>query len=148
MQVEGVPLQGAGRVVGRLARQLEVALAELDLTLPQYRIMSLLDDGSAAASKLADALAVRRPTVTAVVDGLVERGLLQRSPDPTDRRRVDHRLTPAGRALLATADLAVDGRLAAIAAAAPGTAAEAIAALGAWRVALEAARDARVGAGG
>ena len=69
-----------GRVVARLARQVELALATVDLTLPQYRVLILLGEGKEAASALADKLAVSRPSVTGVVDGLVARGLVQREP--------------------------------------------------------------------
>ena len=62
---------GAARAVARLAKQVEVALAPLDLSLPQYRVLALLGDGSTASSVLARKLAVSPPSVTAVVDGLV-----------------------------------------------------------------------------
>ena len=40
------------------------------------------------------------PTVTAVMDKLVERGLVRRDDDPLDRRQHVCRLTPDGNALL------------------------------------------------
>ena len=49
--------------------------------------------------------------MTAVVDGLVGRGLVERHHSEDDRRRVSHLLTPSGRQLLAAADEAVEGRL-------------------------------------
>ena len=67
-----------GRVAARLARQVELGLASVDLTLSQYRILILLVEGKEAASSLADKLAVSRPSVTAVVDGLVQRGAVER----------------------------------------------------------------------
>src|SRR5262249_10526085 len=60
-----------GRIVARLARQIEVALAKVDLTLSQYRVLIHLCEGREAASGLADKLAVSRPSITGVVDGLV-----------------------------------------------------------------------------
>ena len=102
----------AGRVGARLARQVEVGLAQVELSLSQYRTLMFLDEGSAAASALADHLAVSRPSVTAVVDGLVGRGLVERKHDDEgDRRRVDHRLTEQGRRVLCQADDAVEARL-------------------------------------
>lgn len=99
-----------------LAKQVELAVAQVELSLPQYRILGLLADGSALPSALAQQLAVRPPTVTAVVDGLVARGLVERSHGGgDDRRRVTHRLTEAGEALLRAADEAADERLAVIA---------------------------------
>ena len=49
---------------------------------------------------LADKLAVSRPSVTGVVDGLVARGLVPRNPDAADRRRIGVDLTGDGRRLL------------------------------------------------
>jgi len=60
-------------------------------------------------------LAVSRPSVTALADGLERRGLLQRKSDPVDRRKVAHELTDAGRKTLAAADLAVAERITGIA---------------------------------
>ena len=54
---------------------------------------------------------MRRPTVTAVVDGLEIRGLVQRTPGDLDKRSVTHTLTPKGQRLLAKANAAVDARL-------------------------------------
>ena len=72
--------------------------------------MGILGDGCEAASVLADKLAVSRPSVTGVVDGLVARGLVRRDHIDDDRRRVDVGLTDAGRMLLAAADAAVEQR--------------------------------------
>lgn len=125
----------------------ERSLAEVGLTLPQYRLLSLLSDGSLAATAVADHLAVSRPNVTALVDGLVERRLVERRTDTCDRRRVSHLLTTEGRATLAAADAAVERRFADIAAHLPADeAGQATTALGLWADALDAARDARVAA--
>jgi DNA-binding MarR family transcriptional regulator len=97
-----------GRVAAWLSKRVEVALAQVELTLPQYRVLGILAEGSAAASGLADRLAVRRPSITALIDGLVARGLVDRRQEDTDRRRVELRLTPEGVSTLARADVAVD----------------------------------------
>ena len=117
MPVETSPADPAvaHRLVGRtaawLAKQVEIGLAEVDLSLPQYRVLGLLDESSAISSDLADRLDVRPPTVTAVVDGLVTRGLVERRPVEGDRRRVSHALTDAGGQLLLAGDAAVFERL-------------------------------------
>jgi long-chain acyl-CoA synthetase len=100
--------------VAWLAKQVEVALAEVDLTLPQYRVLTLLDEGSARSSDLAQRLAVRPPSVTSVIDGLVLRALVERGHAEQDRRQVTLQLTAEGALLLARADAAVDERLATI----------------------------------
>jgi len=101
-----------GRVAAWLAKQVDIALADAALSLPQYRVLALLADGSASSSFIAARLAVQPPTITAVVDGLVCRGLVDRRHTAADRRRVDHVMTVAGTRLLAAADEAVNARLA------------------------------------
>jgi long-chain acyl-CoA synthetase len=134
---------GAARALARLARHVEQALDPLELSLPQYRVLSLLADGSSASSALAGRLAVSPPSVTAVVDGLVSRGLVERQADPADRRRLTLLLTPDGVALLRRAETAVDERLGMVAEYLedPGSAAAAIEALQQWNHALDAYRE-------
>lgn len=100
-----------GRTAAWLAKQVELGLATVDLSLPQYRILGMLDERSAVSSDLAERLAVRPPTITAVVDGLVTRGLVERGTVEGDRRRVALVLTGEGQAVLTAADAAVDARL-------------------------------------
>ncbi len=114
--VAAKPVLGTyGRVAAWLAKRVEVALAGVDLTLPQFRVLGILAEGSSAASGLADRLAVRRPSITAIVDGLVARGLVDRRQEDSDRRRVSLRLTGEGVRVLALADRAVDAYLESIA---------------------------------
>jgi long-chain acyl-CoA synthetase len=105
------PSERAARIAARLVRVVERAVAEVGLSLPQYRALALLDDGSRCPSAVAGYLALTRPSVTAVMDGLVGRGLVERQGDAADRRRVQHRLTGEGRRLLAAADRAAGQRL-------------------------------------
>jgi DNA-binding MarR family transcriptional regulator len=103
----------SGHIIARLARQLEVAVSAVGLSLAQYRLLAILGEtGEAAASKLAELMAVSRPTITGVVDGLVARGLVAREAVEGDRRRVDVVLTEAGRTLIASADKEVQRRIA------------------------------------
>jgi long-chain acyl-CoA synthetase len=107
-----LPQVSVGRTVARLGRQVEIALADIELTTAQYRTLTQLGEGAEASSSLAAKLAVSRPSVTAVVEGLVERGLVDRRHTDEDRRRVSVNHTPAGRQVLARADEAVSARLA------------------------------------
>jgi long-chain acyl-CoA synthetase len=133
-----------GRTAAWLGRQVELGLATVDLSLSQYRILSLLAEGSAMSSSLAERLAVRPPSVTAVIDGLVARGLVARAHRQDDRRRVSLELTDSGIALLESADAAVNGRLEQIAAGLGARAADkAIASLGRWHDAMLIHRAAR-----
>src|SRR5580693_591888 len=96
-----------GRAAAWLSKQVELALLGVELSLPQYRVLGLLAEGVSIPSALAERLTVRRPTVTAVVDGLELRGLVQRTPGDLDKRSVTHTLTVAGRDLLGRANSAV-----------------------------------------
>lgn len=89
--------------LARVARHLEKALADDGMTLPQYRVLAFLSEGDHAASKLADWLAVSRPSVTALVDGLVEQRWVERKACANDRRSVLHQITDDGRRRLASA---------------------------------------------
>ncbi len=108
-----------GRVTAWLSKRVEFALAQVDLTLPQYRVLGILSEGSAAASGLAQRLAVRPPSITAVIDGLVARGLVDRTHEESDRRRITLRLTEDGERIVVAADLRVDEYLESIAACLP-----------------------------
>lgn len=87
-----------------LSRRWETALADVDLSLAQYRTLAFLADGDSAASLLADRMDVSRPSITALVDGLVARGLVERRASEDDRRRVVHVITAEGRSALVAAD--------------------------------------------
>ncbi len=137
--------QTIGRAAAWLAKQVEIGLASADLSAPQYRVLGLLDERSAVSSDLAERLAVRPPSVTAIIDGLVARGLVERRHVVSDRRRVDHVLTASGRQALDAADAAVAGRLGEIAGCLgdPAESDRAFAGLVAWRNAFGAYRLAR-----
>jgi DNA-binding MarR family transcriptional regulator len=101
----------ACRAAAHLGRTVERALSDADISPAGYRVLSWLSMGDAAAAVLADKLAVSRPTVTLVVDGLQARGLVSRTADKRDRRRVTISMTPAGQTALADADARVASNL-------------------------------------
>jgi DNA-binding MarR family transcriptional regulator len=88
----------------RLFRSLERVGA--GLTPQQYRILKLAGAGGERSAKLAERLAVAKPTLTATADGLVAAGYARRDAEPGDRRVVRLCLTDAGREVLARADAA------------------------------------------
>ncbi len=142
--MDGIDATGA-RAVAYLARVLEVAVGDAGLSLPQYRLLTYLSRGSSAASPAARQLATSRPSVTALVDGVVAKGLVTRVPDTADRRRITLALTPEGYAVVERADAAATARLSAVAAnLAPEDAERAVAGLALWLEALRA--EASVGA--
>jgi DNA-binding MarR family transcriptional regulator len=94
-----------------LAKVLDNTLAKVDLSPSQYRLLVFLLDAPSAATALAQRLEVTRPSLTALVDGLVARGYVVREPDPDDRRRVSHQIADAGREAVAAANEALQHRL-------------------------------------
>src|SRR5437763_3542859 len=79
--------------------------------MPQYRLLAMVAEGDERASALAGRLTLSKPTITAAVDGLVERGLVERGDVEGDRRAVRIEITQAGRAALHTAEVAMGERL-------------------------------------
>jgi DNA-binding MarR family transcriptional regulator len=90
------------RAIARLARLLERSAG--DLNLAHYRILSAIADGDERASRVADRLALGKPTVSAAVESLTKRGLLSRADAADDRRAATLTLTPAGEAALAAVE--------------------------------------------
>lgn len=90
---------------------MEVALATVGLSLPQYRLLAFLSGGPERATALAGWLDVSPPSLTALVDGAVARSLVERVAAEDDRRCVRHVITPTGAEALERADLAVAARL-------------------------------------
>ncbi len=90
---------------------MEVALATVGLSLPQYRLLAFLSGGPERATALAGWLDVSPPSLTALVDGAVARSLVERIAAEDDRRCVRHVITPTGAEALERADLAVAARL-------------------------------------
>lgn len=76
-------------------------IAELDLTFTQIKALFVLEvDGEELSVKaLAESLGVSLPAMSRAVDGLFERGFVDRREDPADRRVRRVRLTEAGRSV-------------------------------------------------
>ena len=89
--------------VTRSARRLrQEAGTDLSPTLTAT-LATIEHHGPLTPSELATRERVQRPTVTRFVCRLEELGLVTRAADPADRRSALITITPAGRALLATA---------------------------------------------
>ncbi|MCX5387432.1 MarR family winged helix-turn-helix transcriptional regulator [Streptomyces sp. NBC_00083] len=87
--------------VGALLRRAQQTRAEGELTLPERTALSLLDrEGPAASSALARKVQITAQAMGATLSGLQVRGLVERTPDPQDGRRVLLSLTDAGRQAL------------------------------------------------
>ena len=71
---------------------------DLELTMPQARTMFLLHrQGPTRMGVLSEHLGRGLPSVTGMVDRLVNKGLVERVEDPSDRRVVACRLTDEGK---------------------------------------------------
>jgi DNA-binding MarR family transcriptional regulator len=90
--------------VMRLARRLRAERADETLTLSQLATLGTLDrHGRMTLGELAAHERVQPPSMTRIISGLEERGLVVREPHQTDRRLVIVRLTDEAAQLL-TAD--------------------------------------------
>ena len=88
-------------VAESLNRQVQLhrldAWEQLDLTIPQLKTLILLERaGSLRMGSISTYLGRALSATTTVVDRLVEKGLVDRSTDPEDRRVVLCRLTDLG----------------------------------------------------
>ncbi|MFI7410156.1 MarR family winged helix-turn-helix transcriptional regulator [Streptomyces sp. NPDC049627] len=86
-----------GSVVARYYEEYEQAAAEHALTGAQARLLSLLSLEPLPMRKLAQRLRCEPSNVTGIVDRLESRGLVERRPDPADRRVKLAVATPEGR---------------------------------------------------
>src|SRR5690606_3661980 len=88
--------------ITRLNRRVRQTRPVGDLTATQLSALTSLDlAGAMTPRELADAERVQPPTMTKIIGKLEDRGLVERSPHPTDRRQVILAATPEGRAMLA-----------------------------------------------
>ncbi|MEU7561998.1 MarR family winged helix-turn-helix transcriptional regulator [Streptomyces eurythermus] len=79
-------LELIGEIVARFYADYEEAAGEHTLTGPQARLLSLLSLEPLPMRKLAQKLKCEPSNVTGIVDRLESRGLVERRPDPADRR--------------------------------------------------------------
>jgi DNA-binding MarR family transcriptional regulator len=99
--------------ITRLNRRVRQARPVGDLTVTQLSAMTSLELGGALTPReLADAERVQPPTMTKIVAKLEERGLVQRTPHPTDGRQVVLAPTELGRTVLGQHERARDEWLA------------------------------------
>ncbi|MGI3229691.1 MarR family winged helix-turn-helix transcriptional regulator [Streptomyces sp. GTA36] len=79
------------------ARRLQASLDEHGCSLDAWRVLSLLSDGEGhPMAAVAEAAFLPPPTLTKLVDQLVDQNLVYRRVDPLDRRRILAHLTPRG----------------------------------------------------
>ncbi len=90
------------RKVNRFLRAGDLDIdAVADMTMAQMRVLfRLRKHGAITSGKLAASLHVTLPTITSVIDRMIGHGLVERSDDPNDRRRVIVALSSDGEALV------------------------------------------------
>lgn len=110
---EGPPPERLRRLPSRLTnhaalianRIVDDALARVGTRRYHYAVLAALDEyGPASQAAIGRRTGVDRSDVVAILNDLAERRLLQREPDPADRRRNIVTITPAGRTELAHLD--------------------------------------------
>ncbi|MFD3455452.1 MarR family winged helix-turn-helix transcriptional regulator [Streptomyces sp. NPDC058691] len=103
-----MPVGDPGERVGYLlwqlsqayAQLLEQALRPLGLTQTQYSsLVRLCLDGALSGAELARRCGVTAQSMGAAVQGMADRGLVERHAHPTHGRIIEIRVTPAGEAL-------------------------------------------------
>lgn len=89
-----------GRIRSAFRAEFEKRAAALDITKPQYHVLSRLwkSDG-VLASVIAKDVRITVSTMTGVLDRLEAKGYIRRAPSATDRRAVEIWLTAEGRAM-------------------------------------------------
>lgn len=93
-------LELGARIFRELLPTIPKELLQFDLTMPQLKVVLLLFlNGPMRMSDLAAALSVSLATATGVVDRLVERDMILRESEPSDRRVVLCLLSEKGQAL-------------------------------------------------
>jgi len=108
----GEGFRGPDGKVGYLVRQaqqalrhaLDAAVADLGITSPQYSVLSMIEIAPGSSGvEIADQMMLTPQTVNGILLALDRAGLVERRPDPGDKRVLQARLTTAGGALTATA---------------------------------------------
>ena len=96
--------ESAQALLAILPRINQIMIAELrrdhgeDTTMPQFRVLGYLaEEGSLILTDIARRRHVSLAAASVIVQALVERGWIMRTPDPDDRRQIHLQLTDAGR---------------------------------------------------
>ena len=91
--------------------RVEAELAPLNLTVPRYEVLALLEstpDGRMSFADLKRATLLHPATMTYTMDGLEKRRLIKRRRVSDDRRAVIAEITPAGQKLARAATAALN----------------------------------------
>ncbi|MBI3541960.1 MAG: MarR family transcriptional regulator [Deltaproteobacteria bacterium] len=98
----GHDARSARQILEVIPRTMRIIRSELrlaaksELSVPQFRILVHLGESALNNGQLADIQGVSVAAMSRMVDGLVRRGLIERTHDATDRRQVRLALTGVG----------------------------------------------------
>ncbi len=108
--MDATPDEAAAEVLEVVPLVMRVLRAQMrshrkaDLSVPEFRTLGFLaNHPGASLSDVADHIGLTLPSMSKLVDGLVERQLLTRESDLTNRRRMMLTLTAHGRSILQAA---------------------------------------------
>ena len=87
----------------RIRTSIDTDLRSVGLSLPSYKVLRALSQGSRSMGAISEVLRVSPRTVTDLADTLVARDLIARCDHSSDARVTMLRLTPEGTATLAQA---------------------------------------------
>ncbi|PKB63643.1 MAG: hypothetical protein BZY80_06130 [SAR202 cluster bacterium Io17-Chloro-G2] len=85
------------RISAQMRPESDEEWSDLELTMPQFRTICLLGRGSERMGNIAGHLTTSMSSATSMIDRLVDKGLVERAPDASDRRVVTCQLTSRGR---------------------------------------------------
>jgi len=100
------------RAIVALYREFERVARDADISLAQYRTMLYLRSGAKRAGAIAAAGAVKKPTVSAMLNNLRDKGWIADEADPADARAISVKLTRAGLKRMAAFEAALAARVA------------------------------------
>lgn len=99
-----------GRVNHGIRRELRERLAELELSVPEFTALSILERRPGLSNaQLARRTMVTPQTMIEITSGLERRGLVSRTVDPAHARILRAELTPEGARLVRATEPIVDG---------------------------------------
>jgi DNA-binding MarR family transcriptional regulator len=109
-RVVEMPTWLISRAYAHSHRLLAEGFAAADVRGYHYRLLAALEEfGPTSQAALGRRTSIDRSDVVAALNELAGRGLIQRSPDPDDRRRNIITITPAGTEQLRTLDQILAG---------------------------------------
>ena len=97
--------------VAYVANEAEDQVVLVDMSLAQYRILTMIGSSPQRAGRLAQRAALSKSTLTGLLDGLVTRGWVRRIEIEGDRRGVGLELTDEGSTARVAAEVALVERM-------------------------------------